>query len=120
MVLVDTSIWIDHLRRSFPALVDLLEHQRVLTHPFVIGELACGNLKNRDEILNHLTQLPVIKSAQYHEVMTMISQQKLHGRGLGWVDVHLLAACRISHVKLITRDRRLREAAQQLNCDWYP
>ena len=108
MVLVDTSVWIDHLRSGDAVLADLLEEARVLGHPFVVGELACGNLKNRREILRHLGELPEAPLATHLEVMTFIERHGLMGRGVGYVDVHLLASTALADAtRLWSRDRRL-------------
>lgn len=114
MILVDTSVWVDHLRQGIPLLGDLLTSGEVAIHPFVIGELACGNLSNRKEILALLSTLSLVKVAQHAEVMHLVETQRLQGRGLGWVDLHLLASARLSHVALWTRDRRLQAVAKSL------
>ena len=93
MILVDTSVWIDHLRKGDRGLAALLTASGVLMHPFVIGELACGNLRKRDEVLALLKDLPRVAVASDDEVLFFIERNALMGRGLGYVDVHLLAAC---------------------------
>lgn len=113
-VLIDTSIWIDHLNRGDSDLVKLLEQGLALVHPFIIGELACGRIRNRDEVIDHLLGLPTVAKADDHEVLHFITSGKLHGRGLGLIDVHLLAACRLNHCQLWTRDKRLLAAAEAL------
>jgi predicted nucleic acid-binding protein len=110
-VLVDTSVWIDHLNRGEPHLVELLNQGLAAIHPFVVGELACGNLRNRNEIMDLLCGLPTATKADDEEILQFISRQKLHGKGLGFIDVHLLAACRIDRTRLWTRDKRLLAAA---------
>lgn len=121
MVLVDTSIWVDHLRVGDPELVRLLEAHRVRMHPFVVGELACGNLSRRDEILDLLRRLPGVPVADQDEVLFLIERHRLMGRGIGFVDAHLLAATRLSPAtRLWTRDRRLAEAARGLGVDGTP
>jgi predicted nucleic acid-binding protein len=112
MVLVDTSVWVDHLRQGIPHLGDLLGAGEVATHPFVIGELACGNLRNRTEILSLLASLPSVKVATHPEALHLVETQSLGGIGLGWVDVHLLSAALINQVPLWTRDRKLAAAAK--------
>ena len=92
MVLVDTSVGIDHLRVGHPNLVSLLNRNEVVIHPFVIGELACGNLKNRIEVLSMLQDLPKVSSATDAEVLYSIEQHQLMGRGIGHIDAHLMAA----------------------------
>ena len=114
MILVDTSVWVDHLRQGIPLLGDLLANGQVATHPFVIGELACGNLVNRKEILTLLSALPYVKVASHAEALHLIETHRLQGRGLGWIDVHLLSAALLSHVGLWTRDRRLQAAGKTL------
>lgn len=108
MILVDTSVWVDHLRRGNARLVGLLEETEVCSHPFVIGELACGYLGRRPEILSLLQSLPQLRSATDGEVLFFIEQQQLMGRGIGYVDAHLLAAAKLAGVsELWTLDKRL-------------
>ncbi len=114
MVLVDTSVWVDHLRNGNEQLVELLEAGRVLTHNMVIGELACGNLRNRQEVLGLLQALPAAQEATTPEVMEFVETIPLSGRGLGWVDVNLLAAARLSDAPLLTLDRSMRREARRL------
>ena len=113
-VLVDTSVWVDHFHRGEPLLQDLLVSGQVLTHPFIVGELAFGNLSNRTEILQLFAALPVVMVASNEETMQLIEKHKLGGKGLGWIDAHLLAAALLSHVALWTRDRRLAAIATKL------
>jgi predicted nucleic acid-binding protein len=115
MVLVDTSVWVAHLRDNLPGLQTLLKKGEVLCHPFIIGELACGNLKNRREILELLEALPSGEMAEHNEVLKFIEQRRLMGRGLGYVDVHLLASVLLSNCLFWTRDRRLKETAASLH-----
>ena len=116
MILVDTSVWIDHLRGQDRCLTDLLQNSQVLMHPMVVGELACGNLRNRQEVLNLLGNLPEVSIAAHDEVLLFIEQYRLMGRGIGYVDVHLLAATALSEpARLWTRDTRLRDVAADLN-----
>jgi hypothetical protein len=117
VILVDTSVWVDHLRAGDDELVDLLHAGEVACHPFVVGELACGRVRNRDEILTLLSSLPVLPKAGDAEVLAFISRQRLMGRGLGLVDVHLLASCLLAHAPLWTRDGKLAEAAAHLGLD---
>jgi predicted nucleic acid-binding protein len=114
MVLADTSVWVRHFRQGEPALAHHLSEGLVLMHPFVSGELACGNLKGRAAILSHLRALPQVKVASNAEVLQLIEDRRLWGRGLGWVDVHLLASALLSHCAFWTLDRKLREAATEL------
>ena len=114
MILVDTSVWVDHLRNGVPLLGDLLRAGEVVTHPFVIGELACGNLTNRKEILALLDSLPVVSAASQAETLHLVEVRALHGTGIGWIDAHLLAAALLSRTALWTRDRKLQAAAKTL------
>ena len=114
MILVDTSVWVDHLRTGNRKLQSLLEDAEVLVHPFVIGELACGILRNREEVLTLLQALPEAQGAQHEEVMRVVERERLHGRGIGWIDAHLLASARLSSAALWTLDRRLSEIASAL------
>ncbi|MBN2417052.1 PIN domain-containing protein [bacterium] len=111
MVLADTSVWIDHFRRGNAGLADLLNRGEVCTHPFVIGELACGTLKNRIEILSLLGQLPAAAAAVHEEIMLVIEQRTLWGRGIGYVDAALLASALLAHAPLWTLDKKLLTAA---------
>ncbi len=118
MIVVDTSVWVDHLRSGDTALVALLEAREVLTHPFVIGELACGNLANRATIMALLDDLPGVTAAADEEVLFFIERHSLMGCGIGYVDAHLLAAAALSgDTRLWTRDRRLRGVARDLSLD---
>lgn len=119
-MLVDTSVWIDHFRRSHPALVAALERGDVECHDFVLGELACGTLPRRDTVLTLMQTLPRIAPVPHGETMALVVERRLSGRGLGWVDVSLLAATLIAGVRLWTLDRRLRAVAHELNIAWQP
>lgn len=114
MLLADTSVWIQHFRHGEPILAKLLVEGRVLTHPFVSGELACGNLKDRVDTLSHLRALPAASLASEAEVNELMEGHRLWGRGLGWVDMHLLASARLSRCGLWTLDKKLGEAATGL------
>lgn len=117
MILVDTSVWVDHLRQGDAGLVELLERGAVLMHPFVLGEIACGSLKDRPAILELLADLPSAALAEADEVLGFIECHALHGRGLGYVDMRLLAAVALTEgARLWTRDKRLRLAAEALGC----
>ena len=107
MVLVDTSIWIDHFHRGDSHLADLLNSGQVVTHPFVIGELACGNLMNHQTILDLLQALSQVKTLFDDEVLAFMDRHTLHGKGLGLIDMHLLASSFLNHVSLWTRDKTL-------------
>ncbi len=115
MILVDTSVWVDHLRKGDRGLAELLTASSVLMHPFVTGELACGNLRKREQILVLLKNLPHAAIATDDEVLFFIERHTLMGRGLGYVDVHLLASIALhGTARLWTRDKRLRAAADSL------
>jgi predicted nucleic acid-binding protein len=115
VILVDTSVWIDHLKIGEPGLTQLLEHGRVLAHPFVTGEIALGSLRQRSVVLSALHDLPQAVVARDDEVMAFIESQALYGIGIGYVDAHLLTAAQLTPgVTIWTRDRRLREASIRL------
>ena len=116
MILVDTSVWIDHLRSGDPHLAELLDRDVVAIHDFVIGEIACGNLKNRQEVLSLLSWLPKCEPATHKEVLFFIDQNRLMGRGIGYIDACLLAAATLGGAKLWTRDKRLAAIAEELGC----
>jgi predicted nucleic acid-binding protein len=121
MILVDTSVWVDHLRNSDRGLAALLMASNVLMHTFVIGELACGNLRRRDQILALLKDLPRAGVATDDEVLFFIERHTLMGRGLGFVDVHLLASVALhGTARLWTRDKPLRAAADSLGLGHAP
>jgi len=107
MILVDTSVWITHFRKGGSKLGELLREDLVLVHPFVVGELACGNLKNRTPILSDLEALPSPVSATHEEVMGLIADRRLWGLGIGWIDAHLLASALLSNCQFWTLDGRL-------------
>jgi len=114
VILLDTSVWVDHLRRSDSRVVGVLESGQAAAHAFVIGELACGNLKSRVRVIELLQALPQAPLAMDDEVLYFIERHELMGRGIGYVDAHLLAAASISGSSLWTRDKRLREVATGL------
>ena len=114
MMLVDTSVWIDHLRHGDAALTAALEAGRVWMHSFVLGELACGNLRSRVEVLGLLQALPPMPVSTDKEVLFFIDQHELMGRGIGYIDVHLLASARLGGAQLWTRDKRLHTVAAEL------
>ncbi len=118
MVLVDTSVWVSHLRQTNDALVNLLNNAEVVCHPFVIGELACGNLKNREAIISLMEALPTAYEAEHEEVLSFIESLKLMGKGLGYVDVHLLASALLTEVTLWTLDKKLDKAAEECDCKY--
>ena len=115
MILVDTSVWVEHLRRRHSGLAGLLEREQVLCHPFVIGELACGALRRRAEVLSLLHALPQCPLAGHDEALALIERRGLPGRGIGWIDVHLLASAVLGDAPLWTLDRRLASVAEKLS-----
>jgi predicted nucleic acid-binding protein len=121
LILVDTSIWIDHLRADNAALKRLLDVGRVLMHPFVIGELALGRMRQREMILAALSDLPRAELATDTEVLGFVDREALFGRGIGYVDAHLLASTRLSAgATMWTRDARLRSVAEKLGLAMAP
>lgn len=114
MTLVDTSVWIRHLRHGDGRLVELLDKGGVYCHPFVIGELACGRLRNREELLSLLKALPATPVADHDELLAFITKRKLAGRGLGWIDMHLLASALLANCALWTLDKSLAAVAADL------
>lgn len=112
MILVDTSVWVDHLRSGNRRLTSLLDAAEVLTHPFVIGELACGHLRNRGEILELLDLIPTAAIAEHEDVLDFVEAHRLQGKGIGWIDSHLLASSRLSNARLFTMDKPLLRAAR--------
>jgi len=118
MILVDSSVWIDHLRFVEPQLADLLSKSQVLVHPFVIGELACGQLKARVQILDLLLGLPAATQASDEEALLFLERNAIYGRGIGWVDMHLCASAKLSNAQLWSRDKRLKQVANELGFDF--
>jgi predicted nucleic acid-binding protein len=116
MVLVDTSVWVSHLRETHAGLMDLLDDGEVACHPFIVGELACGNVKNRTTILSLLEALPMALMVEDEEVLAFIDNHDLMGKGLGYIDVHLLASAVLSGLPLWTLDKKLEKAAEVLHC----
>ena len=115
MILVDTSVWVDHLQRGNAQLAEQLGKGQVLAHPFVMGELALGSLQQRAKVLNAMQNLPMAAVASSDEVLTFIGTHALHGMGIGYVDAHLLASSRLTPAaRLWTLDKRLQAAAHQM------
>ena len=115
MILVDTSVWVDYLRSVDAVLSQLLQQACVVVHPMIVGELACGNLKNRDEVLKLLSALSPVTEASHAEVMHVIKHHALMGIGVGFVDMHLLSSCLLTgHTQFWTRDKRLARVAESL------
>jgi len=115
MVITDTSIWVTHLRQGSRQLEKLLIDAEVMCHPFIIGELACGNLKNRNEIISLLQSLPMAPTIEFDEFIFFIERNQLMGIGIGFVDVHLLASAQLTGIPLWTADKRLKSAATKLD-----
>jgi predicted nucleic acid-binding protein len=115
VILVDTSVWVDHVRRADATLIRLLNEGQVLTHPFVIGEVAMGNLPHRRVFLDEMRRLPGALVATDVEAMSLMERERLFGRGIGFADLHLLAATRLTPLATLwSRDRRLRTIAEEL------
>ncbi len=115
MILVDTSVWVNHLRQGNPQLSQALADGAVLMHPFVVGELACGNLRSRPKVLSDLQRLPAATAADHDEVLGFLEQHRLFGSGITWMDAHLLASARLSHCRLWTLDAHLSAAAAKFH-----
>jgi predicted nucleic acid-binding protein len=120
VVLVDTSVWVEHFREGVVSMTSLLHQEEVLSHPFVIGELACGHLTDRRDILETLQKLPQSTIATHEEVLHFIESKKFMGRGLGFIDVHLLACSLLTGAFLWTKDRALCRVATELNVSYSP
>lgn len=117
MILADTSVWIDYFREGLRELAERLRRGVVVMHPFVVGELACGNFLNRDKTLELLQQLRTVTVAEHDEVLSFVRTRELYGRGIGYVDAHLLAAAAIEGCQFWTRDKRLHALAATLDID---
>jgi len=115
MVLVDTSVWVSHLRDGNAELANLLNDGRVLCHPLIVGELACGNLKDRAVILSFLQLLPMSIEAEHDEVLSFIENNRLMGKGMGYVDVHLITSAVLTGVPVWTLDKKLAQATDSLH-----
>jgi len=116
VILVDTSVWVDHLRRGEPELAKILESNLVLCHPFIIGEIACGHLQARAQVLDALGKLPQAPTAHHHEALLFLDRHELAGSGIGWIDVHLLASTALTgDARFWTRDKRLAAVAADLD-----
>ena len=118
MVLVDTSVWISHFRDGNSRLQKQLEEGRVVSHPFIIGELACGNITNRTEIISLMQSLPTLDVVEQDELLLFIEHHKIMGKGLGFVDVHLIAATMLAGIPIWTLDKKLRGVSSKLNIDF--
>jgi len=118
MVLVDTSVWVSHLREGGVGLEKLLNNGEVVCHPFIVGELACGNLKNRHEILTYLQSLPMTILAEDEEVLKFIENNQLIGKGLGYIDIHLIASAVLTDVPLWTFDKTLDKITKKISINY--
>ena len=118
MVIVDTSIWINHLRKGDKHLEKLLFDAEVTCHEFVIGELACGNLRNRHEIISLLQSLPHSPIVDHQEFLYFIDKHQLMGRGIGFVDIHLLASAQLAKLPIWTADNKLRNVSKDLELQY--
>jgi predicted nucleic acid-binding protein len=118
MILVDTSVWINHLRDGNKHLEELLFKGKVMSHAHFIGELACGNIKNRKEILSLIRALPLAPLIEFNEYLFFIEEHKLNEKGIGFVDIHLLASAKLAQIKLWTTDKRLNSAATDLGINY--
>jgi predicted nucleic acid-binding protein len=118
MILVDTSVWVEHFRNGNIGLDTLLQEGQVVCHPFIVGELACGNIKNRSRILSLLGTLPIAHTAEHEEVMHVIEKYHLMGKRLGYIDVHLLASAMLTHIPLWTLDKKLNSVSTALRTQW--
>jgi predicted nucleic acid-binding protein len=120
VILVDTSVWIEHFRSTNPLLSELLDQEQVFVHPFVLGEIACSNLTHRQEIIALMRALPTVQRADDHEILFFIEQRALMGRGIGLIDIHLLASCLMQPCSIWTADKRLNAVAQELGAAFDP
>ena len=118
MVLVDTSLWVDHLREGNARLEAELNEGTVVCHPFIVGEIACGTIRNRKEILSLMQSLPMAETVEQNEVLQFIEHNKLAGKGLSYVDIHLLASAVLTRVPLWTLDKKLKQASVKLRIDY--
>jgi predicted nucleic acid-binding protein len=118
VVLVDTSVWVSHFRQTHDGLVELLMNGEVVCHPFIVGELACGNLRNRTSIISLLEALPMALLVEHEEVLAFIEAHSVMGKGLGYVDVHLLASTLLTGISLWTLDLKLDRTAEELRCGY--
>jgi predicted nucleic acid-binding protein len=118
MVLVDTSVWVSHLHDGNVGLDKLLNDGEVVSHPFIVGELACGNLKNRREILIYLQSIPIAILAEDGEVLKFIENYQLMGKGLGYIDVHLIAAALLTDTPLWTFDKTLDKITKKIGINY--
>jgi predicted nucleic acid-binding protein len=118
VILVDTSVWIEHLRRGHDRLAGLLNQGQVVCHPFVIGEIALGALRQRPAVLLLLAELPVVRVVGHDDALRFVERRSLGGSGIEWVDVHLLASALLERTRLWTFDSRLGKVARKLDVAW--
>ena len=118
MILVDTSVWIDHLRKNNQHLQFLLLEAEVVCNSLIIGELVCGNLKNRTEIISLLRSLPMAPQIEFDEYLYFIEKHKLYGKGIGFIDIHLIASAKLAQARLWTLDKRLKSATIELEINY--
>lgn len=112
--LVDTSVWIDFFRSGNSKLDHLLEEGNIILHPFIFGELVCGNFKNRETVLSLLENLPCCKPAQHNEVVHFIESNQFFGRGAGWIDFHLLVAAKLNNLEIFSLDKKLQSLSREI------
>jgi predicted nucleic acid-binding protein len=115
MILADTSVWVNHFRYANVQLSEAIGDGQILMHPFVIGEIACGNLKSRPKVLSDLQKMPAAITADDEEVLGFVEHHRLFAAGITWIDVHLLASARLSNCRLWTLDAHLLAAAKRLH-----
>jgi predicted nucleic acid-binding protein len=121
MILVDTSIWIDHLDKANPIMQELLKEQRILMHPFVLGEIAMGSLRKREFVLSVLSAFESAPLAREDEVLSFVRAYRLFGKGIGYIDAHILTSAKLAPgTQLWTRDKRLQALAAALSIDYKP
>jgi predicted nucleic acid-binding protein len=120
VILVDTPVWIDHFHAPIADFQGLLVGNVVLTHPWVIGEIALGSIKHRQEVLEAMNELPVVTVAKTDELHALLNAHQLWSRGIGWVDLGLLASARLSHAALWTRDKGMAACAGEIGIDIHP
>ena len=112
-ILVDTSVWIDHLHKKDPVLITHLQNSEVLLHPFIIGELSLGTIKNKNNFMRELSHLTLITEATHNEVIFFAQKHSSEGSGIGWIDVHLLASAALSNAHIYTKDKNFQKIADK-------
>ena len=119
IILVDTSVWINYLREGDPNLSQLLEQGLVACHPFTVGEIACGGIKNRREIINLLNDLPSVVTLDHSDILDFIENRKIMNKGIGYVGIHLLGSALVSDTPLWTFDKALKKIATQFSIGYH-